>query len=269
MRLLVLLLIGLVLPACRLGAQDAAAPLAVRTAPRLLRVAAASDLTFVRDTLTAGFGKAHAGVELKIVCGASGTLAAQIENSAPFDVFLSADPRYAAQLVNAGQAGRGAEFVYALGRLAVWAPTRLFTNFHDFALLESPSVKRIAIANPAHAPYGHAAVEFLQAAGLHDRLKAKFVFGENAAQAAQFAQTGAADAAIIPLAIALAPTMTAAGGHWLVPATMHQPLEQTGVILTRARDRELALQFRAWLTSADGRALLARNGFDLPKPPAP
>ncbi len=227
-----------------------------------LAIAAAANLKYAVDELVAAFGEAQPGVDVKLTYGASGNFYAQLAQRAPFDLFLSADTLYPERLARDGLALDGTTFRYASGRLALWVPpgSALPVATRGLAVLLDPAVKRIAIANPRHAPYGAAAVAALEAEGLHDRLKDKLVLGENVGQAAQFVQSRAADAGFVALSLALSPPL-ADGAHHVVPAGLHAPLEQAGVILDWARDPVAARAFRDFLLGPRGRAILARYGY--------
>jgi molybdate transport system substrate-binding protein len=227
-----------------------------------LAIAAAANLKYAVDELVAAFREERPGVEVKITYGASGNFYAQLSQRAPFDLFLSADSLYPGRLARDGLALDGAAFRYATGRLALWVPpgSALPVATRGLAALLDPRVKRIAIANPRHAPYGAAAIAALEAEGLHERLKDKLVLGENVGQAAQFVQSRAADAGFIALSLALSPPL--AGGAWyVVPDTLHAPLEQAGVIMRWARDPAAARAFRDFLLGERGRAILGRFGY--------
>ncbi len=199
-----------------------------------------------------------------MTAGASGSVFAQIVGGAPFDLFFSADRDYPRRLVEAGAAS-GGDVVYAVGKLALWTPagSPLDTSRRGLAALSSPAARRIALANPALAPYGRAALAALRAAGVYDAVTDRLVLGESVAQAAQFAQAGAADAALLPLSLARAPAL--AGGTTVVlPASSHPPIEQSAVVLRGARAPALAAAFLAFATGPEGRDILARHGYDLP-----
>ena len=175
-------------------------------------VAAASDLNFPIKEIINRFEQTT-GNKVKLSLGSSGNFYAQISNGAPFEVFLSADVSYPERLEASGKAEKGTIFVYAVGKLVVWVPngSRLDLNKGGIRALADPSVKKISIANPEHAPYGKAAVVAMQNAGIYDALKPKLVFGENISQAAQFVQSGGADAGIIALSLAMGDSMRASG----------------------------------------------------------
>lgn len=204
-----------------------------------IQIAAASDLQFALPEIAARCE----GVEARISYGSSGLLAAQIGNGSPVDVFLSADVAYARKL-------KGDVFVYAVGRLVLWSASVDVSKGLRVLL----GVKRVAIANPDHAPYGRAAVAALRSAGVYEAVKDKLVFGENVGQAAQFAESGNVDAALLPLSLAL----RLHGRHQEVDAPR---IEQGGAII---HDSPAARAFVTCLTGPAGRTVLQRYGFGLP-----
>ena len=237
-----------------------------------LRVAAASDLSFALPEIARDFGR-QSGDTVKLSFGSSGNLHAQITNGAPYDLFFSADVSYARRLEEAGLIEPGSLAIYAVGQLALWVPrtSRLDPDRIGLAVLADPSVRKVALANPAHAPYGRAALAALDYYKLTRRIEPKLVYGENVLQAAQFVQSGAADAGLVALAIALAPPMRESGRYWKVPDEAYPALEQAVVILKRARARGAlgpAQAFLAWLKGEAGRNDLERRGFRIPGPQA-
>jgi len=222
-----------------------------------IRVAAASDLKFALDEITTAFTNRHSEHTVKATYGASGNLFAQIENGAPFDVFLSADTNYPHRLIENGHATNF--FLYAEGHLALWAPNSSKLDVEKLGLkaLLDPSVRKIAIANPAHAPYGRAAVTALKEAGIYDRITNSLVLGENVAQTAQFVQSGGADAGILALSLVRSPPMRGKGRHFEIPSA----LQQGGVVMTRSKNAGAAETFRAFLAGPEVRATLARYGL--------
>ena len=231
-------------------------------APRTLTIAAAADLQFALVEVKEAFVKTHPGIEVAITYGSSGNFYAQILNKAPFDLFLSADIAYPKKLVEAGLADGGTEFLYSRGRLVLWVPKASPIPVEQLGMkaLLHPAAKKVAIANPRHAPYGRAAEAALAKLGLLEAVQPRLVFGENIAQTAQFVQTGAADIGILALSLTKAPAM-ASGRMWEVPQEAHPPLDQGGVILNQARDRAAALAFRGFLCSPAGKSILHRYGF--------
>jgi molybdate transport system substrate-binding protein len=223
-----------------------------------LRIAAASDLKFALDEIIGAFTKSETGSpNVKTSYGASGNLFAQIQNGAPFDLFLSADTNYPHRLIESGHATNF--FLYAEGHLALWAPgsSRVSVETLGLQALLDPRVRKIAIANPAHAPYGRAAVAALKEAGIYDRITNSLVLGENVAQAAQFVQSGGADIGIIALSLVRSTAMRDQGRHFAIPSA----LPQAGVVVLRGGNREAAEAFRKFLVSPAARSILARYGL--------
>jgi molybdate transport system substrate-binding protein len=236
------------------------APRALRAAAPV-RVAAASDLRFALEALQAPF--AAAGHPFTPTFAASGALAAQITQGAPFDLFLAADPRHPRALADTGHADATTLAVYARGHLVLWLPAQSpLPATATLATLATPAVRRVAIANPRHAPYGQAAEAALRAAGLWDAVSPKLVLGDNVAQAAQFVQSGAADAGLVARSLARAPALASAGRAIELPAV--PPLEQTGVVLRAAADPAAAAAVLAALRAPAAQATLATFGFSPP-----
>ena len=233
--------------------------------PRRLRVAAAADLKFAMDELSREVER-QTGASVSVTYGSSGNFFRELENGAPFDVFFSADIEYPKKLEAAGLTENGTLFEYAVGRIVIWMPRDAKLDLAKLgwqALLDA-SVSKIAIANPDHAPYGRAAVQALQQAGVYESVKSKLVYGENISQAAQFVQSGNAQAGIVAMSLAVSPGMSE-GKRWQVPAGMHVPLEQAAVVLRSAENKELAYDFLQYVKSEAGRATLAKYGFAIPE----
>lgn len=230
-----------------------------------LRMAAAADLKFAMDELSEEFAK-QTGASVSVTYGSSGNFFAQLQNGAPFDVFFSADIEYPKKLEAQGLAVQGTLFEYAVGRIVIWLPkgSKLGLAKLGWQSLRDPSISKIAIANPEHAPYGRAAVQALQQAGLYEDVKNKLVFGENISQAAQFVQSGNAQAGIIAMSLAVSPEMRE-GKRWEIPAEMHRPLEQGAVLLNGSQNKEVAREFLRYVKSAAGRATLSKHGFAAPE----
>lgn len=232
-----------------------------------LKVAAASDLTAALAELTAAYQKEHK-TNLVLSFGSSGNFFTQIQNGAPFDIFFSADMAYPQELEEANLAEPGSLYEYALGRLVLWVPLESSIDVkRGLEALRSSGVRRISVANPQHAPYGRAAVAALQHANLYDAVKDKIVFGENISQAAQFVQSGNADAGLIALSLALSMQMKQAGKYWLVPIDYHPPLRQAAVILRSSTQKAEAAKFLQFVRSPQGRAIMDHYGFTLPDQP--
>jgi molybdate transport system substrate-binding protein len=229
-----------------------------------LRIAAASDLQSVFPALTGRFER-DTGHMIDVSFGSSGNFFAQLQNGAPFDLFFSADVDYPRRLESSGLTVPGTLVEYASGRIVLW--TRNDTKLdlaRGLAILAEPRVRRIAIANPEHAPYGRAAVAALRHEQLHDRVRGKFVLGENISQAAQFAQSGNADAGLIALSLALAPAMRASGHYVEIPASYHPPIDQAAVVLRSSRQLDVARQFLVFLQRPENQRALQEAGFVVP-----
>ena len=233
--------------------------------PREVRVAAAADLRFALDEILAA--AAVPGVSPVVTYGSSGSFFAQIENGAPFDLYLSADAEYPRRLAEKGLAD-GEVFLYAVGRIALWVPngSKLDVAALGVRALLDPSVRKVAIANPRHAPYGRAAEAALKSLGVWEAVSGKVVLGENVAQAAQFVESGAADAGIVALSLARSPRMRSAGRHVELPLASYPRMDQGGVVLRGARDPGAARALRDALLGPRGREVLREYGFFLPDP---
>ena len=228
-------------------------------------VAAASDLSFPMKEIIAGFEK-KTGHTVKLTVGSSGNFQAQITNGAPFDIFMSADIDYINQLDKLKLVEPGSLSVYAIGRIVVWVRNRSPIDVAKLGMnaLVHGSAKRVAIANPAHAPYGRAAVAAMQHFNIYDRVKPQLVMGENIAQAAQFVSTGAADIGIIALSLAISDPMRSAGRYWEIPTDAYPRMEQGMAILAHARKAghlDAAYAFRNWIATSDSQAIFAKYGF--------
>lgn len=230
-------------------------------------IAAASDLKFALDEVIAAFKRVHPEVTVTVTYGSSGKLHTQIRQGAPFDVYFSADIAYPRQLVAAGLGGSEVK-LYAIGRLALWSSS-LDASRMTLASLSDARIHRIALANPKHAPYGKRAQEALMAAGLWATLEPKLAMGENVAQAVQFVQSGAAQVGIIAAALAVHPQLAKQGGHTLIPAHLHQPLEQGLLVTRRGALRPWPKVFAAYLDAPQSRQTFVKNGFALPDAGAP
>lgn len=229
-----------------------------------LLVAAAANLRPALDELLPAF-TAGGGGPVRAVYGASGTFYAQLSAGAPFDLFLSAEGEYPARLAAAGRALPGSEFRYAVGRLALYARNGSPVDpSQGLDGLARPGVGKVAIASPTLAPYGRAAEAALAAAGVAAAVTPRLVIGESAQQAAQFAASSACDAGLIPLALARAPALAAAGRYALVPAALHPPILQAGVVLAASAEPARARALAAFLRTPAARAALARAGFEPP-----
>lgn len=225
-------------------------------------IASASDLKFALDSVVVAFKK-HDPRSVVVTYGASGKLFEQISNSAPFDLYFSADIKYPQLLKERGFAASEV-YPYGIGHIVLWSK-RLDPSREGMKILLSSSVRKVAIANPEHAPYGRAARESLIFHGMLDEVQDRLVIGENISQTAQFATTGAADVGIIALSLALSPTMKKLGGYyWQIPESSHQPLLQGAIITKRAASNDLARAFLDFVKGAEAQAILAYFGFTKP-----
>ena len=235
-------------------------------AGREINVAAAADLNPVLHELARAYEK-QTGVKVKLSFGASGALTQQIENGAPFDVFFSADMEYPKQLISGGFAEQSTLYRYAIGTLVLWAPadSPLDIQHRGMNVLTDPQVKKIAIANPQHAPYGRAAVASLKHVGLYEQVSERLVLGENISQAAQFVESGNAQIGFLALAFAMAPARQGKGKYWEIPAEAHPPLDQGVVVLSHSRHKKDAAAFVAFIKTKSASATLQKNGFTVPE----
>jgi molybdate transport system substrate-binding protein len=260
-------LAGLVLAAsfrtARVGSA-ASLPQAAAKSCGTVAVAAASDLTYAMNEIAANFEKAT-GCTVRLSLGSSGNFLTQIENGAPFDVFFSADIAYPKKLEMEGLAAPGSTYLYAVGKIVLW--TRKDSRVDvgkGFSALRDPAVKKIAIANPEHAPYGRAAEEALRQSGVYDAIKDRLVLGENISQAAEFVESGNADAGILALSLVVSPAMKDKGRAWNIPENLYAPIQQGAVVVGAAANPQGARQFLDYIKLPATAALLERYGFVLP-----
>lgn len=241
------------------------APQAGAAACGTVTIAAASDLTFAMNEIVANFEKAT-GCLVRLSLGSSGNFLTQIENGAPFDVFFSADVAYPKKLEGEGLAAPASTYVYAIGKIVLWTRNDSGVDVgKGFTVLRDGSVKKLAIANPEHAPYGRAAEEALRGAGVYDAVKDRIVLGENISQTAEFAESGNADAGIIALSLTASPTMKDKGRAWTIPENLYTPIEQGAVVVRAAANPRGARQFLEYVKTPATAALLQRYGFILPE----
>jgi molybdate transport system substrate-binding protein len=231
-----------------------------------VNVAAAADLKFAMAELAAQFEKAS-GAKLDVTYGSSGNFLTQIENGAPFDLFFSADSEYPKKLEAAGLAEPGTLREYAAGRIVIWTPSDNEINAatDGWKRLLAQRVKKIAIANPEHAPYGRAAVAAIKKAGIYEQVKDKLVYGENISQAAEFVQSGNAQAGIVALSLALSPAMKN-GNRWEIPADSYPPIKQAVIVLKASKNKDASRRFLEFVDGPQGREILQRFGFSVPTP---
>lgn len=227
-----------------------------------ITIAAAADLKFAMDEIVTGFKKSQPGHEVAVVYGSSGKFHTQIRQGAPFDLFFSADIAFPRELARQGLAASDVKS-YAVGRIVLWSNSLDATKM-TLANLADAKITRIAIANPKHAPYGKRAEEALQASGVWNTVQSKLVFGENIAHTAQFVQTGNAQVGILALSLAVNPELAGKGSYYLIPDTMHKPLEQGYIITRLGGDKPLAGKFADYMGTKQVRAVMTKYGFVLP-----
>jgi molybdate transport system substrate-binding protein len=241
-------------------AQEVSAP----AAPVALAVAAAANLTYALAPLDAAFAKSNTGVTVVPVLGSSGNLVAQIRNGAPYDIFLSADMDFPRRLVQAGGAEASSLTVFAIGRLVLWTVNPALPMNSVAETVRNAGVVKLAIANPATAPYGRAAQQAMEKLGILDGIRPKLVVGENISQTAQFVETGNADAGFVALSLVLAPKLKNRG-RWLeVPAELYEPIAQGAVLTNRGSGNPAARRYLEFLHSPDATAIFRRFGYGLP-----
>jgi molybdate transport system substrate-binding protein len=256
MRALVTFLVTSVLLGCRPAAGAADVP----------AIAAASDLSFALEEAAVRF-RTSTGRDVKLVFGSSGNFFRQIEQGAPFQMFLAADESLVLKLADMGKTqDRGR--IYAIGRIVLFAgngsPLQLDPQLDGLrSAVASGAVRRFAIANPEHAPYGRAAEQALRKLGLWESLRGKLVLGESVSQAAQFATSGSVDAGIFAYSIALAPRTGTLGKYVLIPAELHDPLRQRMALMKNAG--ATARAFYHYLEEPAARTIFERYGFIVPK----
>ncbi len=237
----------------------AARPAVAQPAPQALTVYGAADLAFAFKEIVPLFERST-GAKVTLVLGSTGNLAKQIENGAPADVFFAANQPFVDDLRAKGVLIAETQALYGQGRIVLAISKKAGVTAKDLGDLLKPEIRRIAIANPAHAPYGLAAREALEAAGLWERLRPKLVYGENIRHTLQFIQSGAVEAGIVALSLANVPEIQ------FVPIDpeLHRPLNQVAAVVKRSARPELGLAFIQFLNGPEGRPVMRRHGFRLP-----
>jgi molybdate transport system substrate-binding protein len=227
--------------------------------PQEITVAAASDLTNAFEELGREF-EITDKIKVVFVFGSTGLLTRQIENGAPMDLFAAANVSYIDQLAQKGLIVPGTRLIYARGRITLWTTADSPLKIETVADLAGPEVKRIAIANPDHAPYGLAAQQALQSAGVWEAVKPKLVFGDNIRQTMQYAETGNVDIAIVALSLS-----QQSKGRWtLIPDGLHQPIDQALAVIKTTRNEAAARAFASFVSGPKGREILQKYGFAFP-----
>src|SRR6202011_779487 len=228
-----------------------------------ITVTAAADLQFAMQEVGTRFQQ-ESGKTVKLIYGSSGNFAQQLQNGAPFDMFFSANLDYPKQLDTAGLTEPGTFYQYATGKIVVWVPNESKLDISSgLKALLNPSIKKIAIANPQHAPYGKAAVAAIQKENIYEQMKDRFVLGENISQTALFVVSGSADVGIVALSLALSPNMKDKGRYSEVPSIDYPPIEQACVILGSSKNKETARQFLSFVKTAAIGDVLRSYGFDV------
>jgi molybdate transport system substrate-binding protein len=228
-----------------------------------ITVAAAADLQAAMQEVATRFQK-ETGKTVKPIYGSSGNFFQQIQNGAPFDMFFSANLDYPKKLEAGALTEPGTFYQYAVGKIVIWVPndSKLDVSSGLRSLL-NPSIKKIAIANPQHAPYGQAAVAAMKKEEIYDKVADKFVLGENISQTASFVVSGSADVGIVALSLALSPNMKDKGRYAEVPAGEYPPIEQACVILSSSKNKETARQFLSFFKTPAVADVLRRYGFEV------
>jgi len=228
-----------------------------------ITVAAAADLQFAMQEVAAQFQK-ETGKTVKLIYGSSGNFFQQIQNDAPFDMFFSANLDYPKKLEAAGLIEPGSFYEYAKGKIVIWVRNDSKLDLSSgIRVLLDPSVKKLAVANPQHAPYGQAAVAAMQKENIYEKVKEKFVLGENISQTASFVVSGSADAGIVALSLALSPNMKDKGRYAEVPSGEYPAIAQACVILKSSKNKEAARQFLSFFKTGAVGDLLKKYGFDV------
>lgn len=227
--------------------------------PQELTVAAASDLTPAFEEIGREF-EADQKIKVVFVFGSTGLLTRQIENGAPMDLFAAANVSYIDQLAQEGLIIPDTKAIYARGRITLWTTADSPVKIESLSDLARPEIRRIAIANPGHAPYGLAAQQALQSAGLWDQLKPKLVYGDNIRQTLQYAHTGNVDVAMVALSLS-----QQSKGRWtLVPEELHQPIDQALGVIKSTKNESAARAFASFVTGPRGKEILGKYGFAFP-----
>jgi len=231
-----------------------------------ITIAAAADLQFAMQDIADRFQK-ETGKTVKLIYGSSGNFFQQLQNGAPFDLFFSANLDYAKKLEAAKLTEPDSFYQYAKGKIVIWVPKDSKLDVSSgLQVLLNPSIKKIAIANPQHAPYGQAAVAAMQTEHIYDKIQGKLVLGENISQTASFVVSGSADIGIVALSLAMSPNMKDRGRYAEIPSDEYPPIEQACVILGASKNKEAAKQFLSFIERPAIGDVLRGYGFDVPNP---
>ncbi|MDD4992042.1 MAG: molybdate ABC transporter substrate-binding protein [Paludibacter sp.] len=224
-----------------------------------VNVAAAANLRYVLEEIKTAYLKLNPKAKVNLTFGASGMLVQQIQSGASFDFFMAADNEFPLKLKDKGLT-TGTMSTYAFGKLAIYSTT-LDVEKLGLEALKSPTIKKVAIANPETAPYGERAVELLKSQKLYDGLKSKIVLGENIAQTAQFAFTGNAEIGFIALSLALTPDMDSKGSYYIVPQSLYKPIEQACILIKTPVLNTEAAKFKKFVLSAATKGIWEKWGY--------
>lgn len=229
-----------------------------------ITVFAASDLRFALDDIKKEFLNENKNDEIEMIYGSSGKGMHQIENGAPYDIFFSANMDFVEKLYNQGDVTSKPK-MYALGRVVIWSKHDNFNISKGFENLKESWVKKIAIANPSHAPYGEKAKQAMETLNIYDEVKSKLVLGENISQAASFVESGAADIGIIALSLALAPNIanTKYNQYYLIDDKLHKPLEQGYGMTKYGSKKELSQKFYDFIETSKANEIMKKYGFGI------
>lgn len=238
----------------------AAACVPLLPAQATVRVAAAADLQPVLPPIFAEFQR-QTGIRAAATYKSSAVLTTQILNGAPFDLFLSADLGYPQRLVAGGMADSPAPIVYAKGTLVLWTRKDSHLPPPSIELLQSPALTTLAIADPRQAPYGRAAIATLKSLSLYHSLESNIVTAENISQAAQFVESGNAQAGLISLTSALTPALSSVGTYFVIPRHLYPPIEQGAVVVKNSAQRAAAHRLLDFLLSPPVQAEIAKRGL--------
>ena len=230
-----------------------------------IKIVAASDLIYALNDIKKAYLATHPNSKISISFGSSGKAYTQILHSAPYDIYFSANMDYVERLYKRGLT-IGKPKVYAYGRIGLWIPlSKGIDAKGGINTLLNPNIKKISIANPKHAPYGKAAKEALESQNIYNKIKNKLIFGENVSQAVQFAISGACDAVVAPLSLAISKPLRDKGSFYLFPNSWHKPIIQGYALLKRASNNSLAKSFIDFVGSKESREIFKRYGFRIPK----
>jgi molybdate transport system substrate-binding protein len=233
------------------------------TAEEIL-VAAAADLNQVLPVVAERFER-ESGNRVKLSFGSSGNFLAQIQNGAPFDVFFSADAGFPKRLEAAGLAEPGSLYEYAVGKIVLWLPNGSSLDVsRGLPVLLDAGVRKVAIANPVHAPYGRAAIAALQHEQLYERVKHKLVLGENISQTFELVHSGNADIGIVALSLVMAPKAQGTGRFFVVPTSTYPPIRQGVVVIKSSAHKDAAKALIEYLKRPETVTLLEQYGFQVP-----